>query len=78
MIDTVLRATPYADDATPADADVQTTAVRAEDAGRLHPALRLVGEVLIDARRPLAATCERRPLAPDLSSSLSASTFVFP
>ena len=73
MVDTILRAPPYADYATAADADVQTTAVRAEDARRLHPALWLLGEALIHARGPLAAACERRPLPPDLSSSLSAS-----
>src|SRR5439155_3360728 len=71
-IDTILRAPPNADDATAADADVQTTAIRAEDARRLHPALWLLGDVLVHPRRPRASTCERRALAPDLSSSLSA------
>src|SRR5581483_6322896 len=56
-----------ADDAPVGDGDVHAAAIRAEHAGRLHPAfdLRLVdAELLIDALRPRRTGPERCALAP--------------
>ncbi len=68
-VDPVVGPAPDADDPAVLDADVQPAAVRAEHAGRLDPALGLLGRPLVDADRPVADV--GRPLAPDVRDAVA-------
>ena len=61
VIDAIDAAAADADDPAVADADVERAPVRAQDAGRLHPALDGPLHVLVDPHRPVAAPWIRRP-----------------
>src|SRR4029453_8560108 len=55
--------------------DLDTAPVRAQDAGRTHPAidiglLEAVFQMRVDALRPLRAAGDRSPLAPDVSDPI--------
>ena len=65
VVDAVNGAPAHADDSSFAHSDVQRAAVRAEDAGRLYPTLRLFGRALVHTHR-LHAVQVRRALAPDV------------
>ena len=71
---------PAADtnDLAAGDADVQGATVRAEDAGRLYPALGRLHRVLIDPDGPVPAAAERGSFAPDVANSVHSQCCVYP
>jgi hypothetical protein len=70
VVDAVDLPPPDRNDSAPGDADVERAAVRAENARRLHPALRLSFGVLVDANRPVGAGGMRRAGSPRVGNTV--------